>query len=455
MKTPLPNYFLADLQGDSVLTPSIVTDACHSLRRNREKYLAPKSTSTLVRLLSELGEQWLSPDYTFRQRALEEGPEATGFSVEVLQAGLDGFFKQLNPENLQALILQDLGSLQRLDTFSQTHIEIQERRSAWARGPELLVHIAAGNLPNPTLFSIILGLLTRSAQFVKCARGASLIPRLFAHSLYDLEPKLASCLELAEWPGGSSGLDEALFAQANTLTATGSDETLVAIRSRLSPSVRFLGYWHLVSFSYVTAESLSGYGMKKLLQRTAIDVSAWDQQGCLSPHVIYVEVRGGVSPDGFAEQLADELQRHHQQAPRGPLSPEESATIAARRAFYEVRAAHSLETKMWRSSDSTAWTVVYENDPLFQLSCLNRFIHVKPVTGLDEALRHAEAVRDHVSTVGLSASPEQAPELALKLARWGVTRICPIGMMQSPPLTWRHDGRPALADLVQWTDWEQ
>jgi hypothetical protein len=26
--------------------------------------------------------------------------------------------------------------------------------------------------------------------------------------------------------------------------------------------------------------------------------------------------------------------------------------------------------------------------------------------------------------------------------------------MQNPPLTWRHDGRPSLGDLVRWTDLE-
>ena len=69
--------------------------------------------------------------------------------------------------------------------------------------PEFLVHIAAGNIPNPTLMSIILGLLTRSAQFVKCASGASFLPRLFAHSIYEAEPKLGACLEIAEWRGGN------------------------------------------------------------------------------------------------------------------------------------------------------------------------------------------------------------------------------------------------------------
>jgi hypothetical protein len=64
-------------------------------------------------------------------------------------------------------------------------------------------------------------------------------------------------------------------------------------------------------------------------------------------------------------------------------------------------------------------------------------------------------IRGKVSTVGLAATEAEAHRIALELARWGVTRICRIGQMQDPPLTWRHDGRPVLADLVTWTDWEE
>ena len=63
-------------------------------------------------------------------------------------------------------------------------------------------------------------------------------------------------------------------------------------------------------------------------------------------------------------------------------------------------------------------------------------------------------MRGKVSTVGLAAPEDKMEELATQLARWGVTRVCPLGQMQNPPLTWRHDGRPALGDLVTWTDWE-
>ena len=59
------------------------------------------------------------------------------------------------------------------------------------------------------------------------------------------------------------------------------------------------------------------------------------------------------------------------------------------------------------------------------------------------------------ATVGIAAPEEKSLQMAIQLARWGVTRVCPLGQMQNPPLTWRHDGRPALGDLITWTGWEQ
>ena len=153
--------------------------------------------------------------------------------------------------------------------------------------------------------------------------------------------------------------------------------------------------------------------------------------------------------------LAEELERREAIEPRGEVATEVAAGIASRRGIYEVRAAHSPETQLWHSKHSTAWTVVCEADARFAVSCLYRFIYVKAVADLKTALQSADAVRGKVSTVGLAASEEEAQDIAETLARWGVTRVCPLGQMQNPPLTWRHDGRPALGDLVTWTDWEK
>ena len=449
----LPNFFFADLPPEATLSPTMIAAACDTLKRNRVKYLLPRSTDAIVKILCEVAAEWLQPENQFRKLALEFGPAETGFSKPILEKGLDGFFRQFTLENFHSLLEQELGHAQRLDQFVADEAE-KSNRSATVHGPEFLVHIAAGNLPNPALMSLTLGLLSRSAQFMKCASGASLLPRLFAHSLYQIDPKLAACLEIAEWRGGNHELENELFAHADCLTATGSDETLAAIRARLPAKVRFVGYGQRVSFGFVTREVLREETVAEIVSRAADDVIAWDQNGCLSPHVIYVEERGAVESDKFAELLAVELAKREAAEPRGKISVEESAAIASRRAIYETIAAHRADAKIWSSQNSTAWTVVFEHDVRFQFSCLNRFIFVKPVPDVATVLQGVDEIHGKVSTLGIAAPPEKMQELALRFARWGATRICPLGQMQNPPLTWRHDGRPALGDLVTWTDFE-
>ena len=126
----LPNYFLADLPPEATLSPAMITEACQTLKRNREHYLASRSTDSLVKILCEVAENWLEPDNSFRKLALEQAwsaglrhgakgmtehavPEAgapsPAFSRATMEKGLDNFFRQLTAENLQALLKQELG----------------------------------------------------------------------------------------------------------------------------------------------------------------------------------------------------------------------------------------------------------------------------------------------------------------------------------------------------------
>src|SRR5580658_1068491 len=450
----LPSYFLADLPPEAELSAGLIAEACQTLKRNGQQFLEGRTTESIVRILDRLGRDWLSSDFPFRQEVLKHSPAATGFSAEVLAAGLDQFFQQLTAENLESLLRQELGRARRLDDFLLNEDDGPGARLAMAMGPRLLAHIAPGNIPVPALMEMVLGLLARSAQFVKCASGETLVARMFAHSLYEADHKLGACLEIAAWKGGREDLESVLWASADCIVATGSDETLAAIRQKLPPTARFVGHGTRVSFGYVTKEALERQA-HHVAERAAADVTAWNQRGCLSPHVIYVEESGGGRGEEFANLLAGKLEALEKTHPRGTLSASDAAAIAIRRSFYEVRAAHSPDTRMWSSRESTAWTVILESDPRFQISCQNRFIYVKVVPDLTAALQGAELVRDHISTVGLACDPAQTSELARRLARWGAKRICPLGQMQQPPLGWRHDGRPPLGDLVTWIDWEK
>jgi hypothetical protein len=470
----LPNLFLADLGPGLELSPETLREASFAVRRNRAEWLDRLRTRQVVEMIAHTAEQWLEPQNGFRVLALNGCPAETGFSRATLERGLDTFFRQLSVENLEALIVQDLGDIRRLDDFAAVSAELRTGRMSYACGPDLLVHITAGNLPNPALFSMVLGLLLRSAQIVKCPANASLLPRLFAHSLAATESKLGACLELVTWrheARGARELENLLFSEAGCVTATGGDEMIADVRARIPTATRFVAYGHKLSFGFVARESLTHYSMKRLIRSVADDVTAWNQLGCLSPHVFYVEEDAAGTSEHFATELAAEMERREATEPRGEIPVAEAAAIATRRSAYQLRAAaagavternlnsslffeNTVGMKLWNSENSTAWTVVLDSDPRFKTSCLNRFIYVKPVKSFADVLRFAEPVRHQTSTVAIAAPDDRTHAIARQLARWGASRVCPIGKMQDPPPAWRHDGRPALGDLVTWTDLE-
>jgi len=449
-----PQCYLADLEPGLSVTPPLIREAWLALERNRERYLARRTTESLIENLAGAASLWLAEGSPFMRTALELGPQQLGFSARTLEDGLTRLFGSITRETLQDWIEQDLGHLRRLDDFCATGPERSSSRRSRVSGPPTLAHVTAGNIPAAAVLSMVAGLMVRSAQFVKCARGSALVPRLFAHSLREVDPHHGACIEVAEWPGRRTDLLEALIEPAECVTATGSDRTVRDIRNSCPVDKRFIGHPHRVSFAFLSAQALGHGSAKSIAGAVAVDVAAWNQRGCLSPHGVYVEEGGEVSAESFAAHLAESLQTLEQSMPRGEVSDGVAATIRARRGFYEVRAAHSSETKLWQSRGSTAWTVVYEADPRFQVSCLDRFVYVKGVPTLEAALQGADSVRRQVSTVALAAPIAETTRLASRLAEWGASRVCPAGSMQRPPASWRHDGRPVLSDLVRWTDLE-
>lgn len=454
MELNLPDFFLIDLPDGIDLQPKLIDEACNRLKENGDRYLKPRSVSQIVHSLCNLAENWRDDEFPFRKLLIEEGAEKSGFSLEVLLQGIDQMFSQWTPEQFEFWLVQEFGHVERLDHLTSTRSEARENKSSIVRGPQLITHICSGNLPIPAIMSMVTGLLVKSAQFVKCASGASYLPRLFAHSLYQHDSKLGACLEIAEWKGGHSDIESVLYQKSDIVTLSGSDKSVDEVRGVVPRDTKLIDYGHRVSFGYISRKSISGLGLKRLVSAAAQDVMRWDQHGCLSPHVFYVQQKGIVPPEKFAELLAEELERHRLSFPRAPLNVQESATMRSRRSFYEIRSVTSKDTVPHFSQDGTDWTVVYEDDIRFQTSCGNRFIYVKGVGSLDEALHGAVPIQDKVSTVALSAADDESDDLAKQIAAWGASRICSFGKMQEPPLHWRHDGSPALAELVTWTEWE-
>jgi Acyl-CoA reductase (LuxC) len=144
----------------------------------------------------------------------------------------------------------------------------------------------------------------------------------------------------------------------------------------------------------------------------------------------------------------------HAQLPRGPLPLADSIAIRHLRGSYECRALADDRVSLLCSEPGTAWTVVYEEEAPFTASCLNRTIRVHPVADIAEIPARLAPVQRYLQTAGVAVSASRLQSLAEALGRLGVTRLCGLEQMPWPTLSWHHDGRCNLLDLVRWTDIE-
>jgi hypothetical protein len=194
-------------------------------------------------------------------------------------------------------------------------------------------------------------------------------------------------------------------------------------------------------------------------RQAARDVARYDQQGCYSPQVFYVQRGAPVSPRDFAHHLANELASLQHKLPRRVLSLEEAAQVGAWREGHEFSALNQTEASDTAhtvlGSAGACSTVVFSEQRLtLTAGPLNRCVLVVAVDTLDEVMPLITPQRDYLQTVGLAAAPEELLAMGERLGQAGVTRICALGAMTAPQAGWHHDGRFNLLDLVRMVDIE-
>ena len=143
-------------------------------------------------------------------------------------------------------------------------------------------------------------------------------------SLAARDPELAACLRTLYWPGGDRGCEDVALAAADLVVASGDDGSIADLAGRTR--ARFIGHGHRISFAVVTQAQVHADDTAAGLAR---DVAIWDQRGCLSPQLCFVE--GG---------FADARIRHSDQRPPVPTgrgAPSAAMTLGDRLAVRRCR----------------------------------------------------------------------------------------------------------------------
>ncbi len=426
------------------LTPRTLREILKNVRE-QARTLAERPVEEVIAAIDGVARRIGRAEDPLHQELLSALPGLTGYSERMIEIGLERMAEGWRADALRSALAGEFGSAAVLDGFQPKAAGGQER----AFGPALTVHVFSGNIPGVAVSSLVRALCVKSGSFGKTAVGEPYLAVCFARALAEHDPELANCLAVTYWPGGSEDLEQVAFSEADAVIAYGSDETIEDVSRRVPAATRLLTYPNRVSAALVARGALTRDEAQSLARGLALDVVTFDQQGCVSPHVVYVEGGGERTPLEFARLVAAALEDYAREVPRGILTPGESTHIHQLRAQAEIRGAEVLA-----SQAGTEWTVIVEERPEFEPSPLNRVIQVRAVDDLTVALGALGRVGSRLQTVAVAAPPEGLQELAGRLGAIGATRLVPVGHAAWPTPHWHHDGRFQYLDLVRFVDLE-
>lgn len=434
------------------LSPADLKRQVEALTAARDRHLAHRPVAEIVGVIDAVAQRLLDPADPLRKAAERALPAVTAYSPPMIRLVLDRMAADWRAPRLRELLRAEFGDPRVLDGFRPA---ARSNGMQAAFGPRLAVHVFSGNVPGVAVTSIVRSLLLKAATLGKAAVGEPLLAALFARGVAEADAELGECLAVTYWPGGDEAMERAALDAADAVVVYGGTDAVASIRARTPVTARFLGYGPKVSFGVVGRGALLGDDAAREAARgAALDASTFDQQGCVSPHLFYVEEGGAVSPDGWAALLAEEMAVVEGELPRGTLAPGESSAIRQLRAEAEFSEAGGSGVRLHASAEGTAWTVVFDPKPDFTASCLNRVIRVKPVASLADISGLVERFAPVLQTVGVAADADATRILAEALARVGASRFTTFGQMAWPPPWWHHDGRPPLRELARWADIE-
>lgn len=440
-----PEWSTLDYGDFALRVPALEPEHVRSLARNltdaRERHLAHRPVADIVDAIDAAAARLRTGP--LRETAEAVVPATARYSHAMTHLVLDRMSADWTGPALRRLLDAELGDSTVLDRFVP---DPAADRQVHARGPDLAFHVFAGNVPGVAVTAAIRSLVVRAATLAKTAADEPLLPVLFAHALADVDAGLGDCIAVTYWPGTRDDLNAAAAGEADAIVVYGGDEAAGALHRMARPAARFVLHGPRVSFGMVGREADAGTA-----DRVARATAIFDQHGCVSPHVVYVEQGGETLPEAFAEKVATALDAMEAELPRGPISTTEAAAIQQARGAAEFRQLAGRRTRVFAAA-GTQFTVIFDDDATFTPSCLNRTLWVKPVPDLQDVPAFLRPVRRFLQSAAIAGAGDRLQPLALQLADLGVARITDFEHLPWPPAEWHHDGRGPLRELLRWSD---
>ncbi len=391
----------------------------------------------IVRAIADAADRWRNADFPARVRATRAIETRMAYTEPVIDYALDALFGSIDTAAIEAVIANELGSIDALDGFvaragrpDVTYV---------ARDPIALV--ASDTTIGVAIPALVFALCAKATIRIKDRDDG--LTHAFLETIAEELPSVRDAVDVGAWNGADEAAAERFFHGVGAAIAFGRDDALRAIRARLAADATFVGFGHRTSIAYVTRDSLGdASNARELARAIARDVVLYDGDGCLSPHAIFCERGATIDPLAFARFLGDACD---EAAIEFPAATETlAANVARYRDAARFRAAQGDGAVF---GGTIAPHLIVFDPPRDEPPPL--LTRTAAVYAIDDASDALHVLTSHALPLEAIAFSQQRHELDAFVRASGASRICEAGDLQRPPLGGEHGGAGRIAPLVR------
>ena len=341
------------------------------------------------------------------------------------------------------------GNIGYMDQFLPFSDSDKHYLKANARG--LVCHWLAGNVQILGMFALVQSIISKNVNLLKVSsRDDGVFTDIlseFKGVEYTTEAgytikgdDLLKTIAVVYFNRYADKLGEEMSKQADVRIAWGGRESVETVSGYpVRYDAETIIFGPKLSYSVIAKEELSSVQeAKKLARKLSVDVSVFDQTGCASPHNLYIEQGGVVSPEEFSDILGDSMRKTEIQIPKPLMSPEQVSQIHSIRGVYDFKG-------QVKGSETMSWTILLDDLDEIDKPVYSRVLFVHKVKSIMDSLKYID---ENTQTIGIAAPTERAIEFATEATKRGVMRLPLIGRMLNFEMPW--DGIFLFDRLVKW-----
>ncbi|HEX6693652.1 MAG TPA: acyl-CoA reductase, partial [Longimicrobiales bacterium] len=339
------------------LNPAGVTRLTNRLR-DAGQVLHARTVDDIVALIDQAVSR-ITDDATERTRAVELVARFSSCSVPMAAHIFDRMTADWRAPSLLRMLDGEFRDRHMLDTFRPDGTG----RLLHASGARIALHIFSGNVPGVGVTSIIRSLLVKCPVLGKTAASEPVLPVIFATALAAIDPEIGRAVAVTYWPGGTTDLEDAVLPAVEQVVHYGGRDSIGDMSRRVPANVPLITHGPRISFGMVGQKALgSPDDAASLAGDIAYATAVFDQQGCVSPHTVFVEERGAVSPPELAGLVERALERLSRDLPPAALAQADAIAIREFRALAEFRAING-EKVLVLGPDRLDHTIIFDPVP--------------------------------------------------------------------------------------------